>query len=70
MVKTEEFLNGWVAAQSDDFNGNAKRNDFPSYRTVDFINGYRSFWDNQEDEIAIAEMDCIADYDAGAGAKS
>ena len=64
MKYTQEFLNGWAAAELDDFDGNAKRHDFPSYRTADFITGYCSFWAKYEDDLAIAEMDCIADYDA------
>jgi hypothetical protein len=64
MKRSQEFLNGWYAAQSDDFNGHWKRTTFPSYRTAQFADGYRSFWDNQATEIDTAEVECIADYDA------
>lgn len=64
MTHTQEFLNGWTAAERDAFEGNARRHDFPPYRAADFITGCRSFWAKYDDDLAIAEMDCIADFDA------
>jgi hypothetical protein len=48
MTQTQEFLNGWTAAERDKVESNVKRHNFPSYRTADFVDGYRSFWDNIE----------------------
>ena len=64
MTHTEEFTAGWQSATQDDFEGLASRTSFQSYHTDVFKNGYYSFWDNQNAEIADAENNCIADYDA------
>lgn len=65
-----EFNNGWNAGAQDDYIGNGRRSHFASYRTADFIRGYNAFWDKQADEVAVAELDCIADYDNNAGHRS
>ncbi len=64
---SQEFLNGWTAAERDDLEGNAERVAFPSYRTDDFIAGYQGFYAKQREEVAAAERECIGDYDAARG---
>jgi hypothetical protein len=63
-MQTQEFLNGWTAAESDEASGKGERKTFAPYRTGAFIEGYTAFFDKQRLEIEQAERECATDYDA------
>lgn len=64
MTVDQEFLNGWTAAERDDYQGSGERKTFPPYRTGAFIEGYTAFFEKQMSEVEMASRECMGDYDA------
>lgn len=64
-TREQQFTQGWLAADRDDFSGKGERKIFTAWISGAWIEGYTAWFDKQRLEVETAERECRADYDQG-----